>query len=321
MKLNNFKSVIVVAFVCFTTSLMANTNTKLDSGSSDAVLTSVAVAMDDSTNSSLNGDSSNAMANSGLAPLPVSKRPNGVFVRSLSQGKEIIAYDHIREGDVFYQKRIWRLIDVREKMNLPFKYPYHFPNETFFYMIHRAVLTGDVTAFDDEDFITTLAIDKVKQIGAGVDTVPQIDPITGEVTGYVPKVRELNYNDVNQFRVKEDWFFDEETSTMQVRILGIAPILELNVGGQKIPTPMYWVYYPDMRKTFSQKEIFNPKNDAVRMTWEDIMEFRYFSSYIIKESNVYDRTISSYVNGIDALLEGERVKTDIFNFEHDLWSY
>ena len=151
--------------------------------------------------------------------------------------------------------------------------------------------------------------------------MPVTDITTGEVTGYVPKVRELDVNKIYQFRLKEDWFFDEETSTMQVRILGIAPILDLSSGGSSLLTTMYWVYYPDMRPIFAKKEIYNPQNDAVRMTWEDIMEFRYFSSYIIKVSNVNDERIADYANGIDALLEGERVKTEIFNFEHDLWSY
>jgi gliding motility associated protien GldN len=320
MKLINLKISVLLVVALFTFSnVNASKSINLDSGASDAVV--ALQNMDDSTNSSMSGDSSGALANGGLAPLPVSKRMNGVFERKIYQEKQVIPYEHIREADVFWQKRIWRLIDVREKMNQAFKYPYHFPNETFFDMIHRAVLGGEVTAFEDEDYIKTLGIDKIKVIGAGVDTVPVIDPMTGEVTGYTPKVRELDYNKINQFRLKEDWIFDEETSTMQVRILGIAPILDMEVGGQVVKVPMYWVYYPDMRKIFARKEIFNPKNDAIRMTWEDIMEFRYFSSYIIKESNVYDRSISGYANGIDALLEGERVKTEIFNFEHDLWSY
>ncbi|MEY2828663.1 MAG: gliding motility protein GldN [Bacteroidota bacterium] len=320
MKFINLKiGVLLMAVLFVVSNAKANQSINLDSGTSDAI---VAITnMDDSTNSSMSGDSSGVMANGGLAPLPVSKRMNGVYERKIYQEKQVIPYEHIREADVFYQKRIWRLIDVREKMNQAFKYPYHFPNETFFDMIHRAVLGGEVTAFSDEDYINTMGIDKVKIIGAGVDTVPVIDPMTGEVTGYTPKVRDLDYNKINQFRLKEDWIFDEETSTMQVRILGIAPVLDMEVGGQVVKVPMYWVYYPDMRKVFARKEIFNPKNDAIRMTWEDIMEFRYFSSYIIKESNVYDRTISGYSNGIDALLEGERVKNEIFNFEHDLWSY
>ncbi|MEN9523005.1 MAG: gliding motility protein GldN [Bacteroidota bacterium] len=320
MKFNFLSFLSFVALLCcFTSTTYANQHLKLDSGSGDLIIASA--MLDDSTNSSSIGDSSNGLANGGVAPLPTSKRMNGVYERKIYQEKQVIPYEHIREGDVFWQKRIWRLIDAREKMNQPFKYKFHFPNETFFDMIHRSVLSGEVTAFEDEDFITTLPIDKVKSIGAGVDTVPTIDVITGEVTGYEPRTRELNYDLVNKFRIKEDWFFDEETSTMQVRILGISPILDKEIGGTITPLPMYWIYYPDIRKVFARKEIFNPKNDAVRMTWEDIMEFRYFSSYIIKESNVYDRTIASYSNGIDALLEGERVKNDIFNFEHDLWSY
>ena len=316
-----FKIVFFCVGVLFINSKsMAAQSAKADFGSEGAA--NITLLADDSSNNASVKDTSNAQANGSLKPLPVSKRLNGVFTRQIYQDKQIIPYDHIRECDVFWQKRIWRVIDVREKMNLPFKYPYHFPNETFFDIIHRAVLSGEVHAFEDEDFVDEKPIEKVKTLGAGVDTVPQIDPITGEVTGYVPKVRELDVNKIYQFRLKEDWFFDEETSTMQVRILGICPILDMSSGGSgSLLVPMYWVYYNDIRPILAKKEIFNPQNDAVRMTWEDIMAERYFSSYIIKVSNQNDERIADYANGIDALLEGERIKTEIFNFEHDLWSY
>ncbi len=318
------KQILKIGIFCISVlfinaNLMAAQSAKVDFGAEQSA--SVKLLMDDSTNNANGKDSSTAQASGALKPEPVSKRLNGVYERNNFKEKNIIPYDYVREADIFWQKRIWRIIDVREKMNLPFKYPYHFPNETFFYLIHSSVLKGEVQAFEDEDFINPMTIEKIKTIGAGVDTVPVTDPITGEVTGYVPKVRELDFNKVNQFRVKEDWFFDEETSTMQVHILGISPIYEMSSGGGSLPLPMYWIYYPDIRPFFARKEIYNTQNDAVRMTWEDIMEFRYFSSYIIKVSNVNDERIADYANGIDALLEGERVKTEIFNFEHDLWSY
>ena len=320
MKKQILKFVVLgIAVLLINSKLMAAQTAKIDFGAEQS--STVKLLADDSTNNPNGKDSSTVQASGGLKPLPVSQRLNSVYERNNFKEKSIIPYDYVREADIFWQKRIWRVIDVREKMNLPFKFPYHFPNETFFDVIHRAVLNGEVTAFDDEDFIVKKEISAIKTIGAGVDTVPVTDITTGEVTGYVPKVRELDVNKIYQFRLKEDWFFDEETSTMQVRILGIAPILDLSSGGSSLLTTMYWVYYPDMRPIFAKKEIYNPQNDAVRMTWEDIMEFRYFSSYIIKVSNVNDERIADYANGIDALLEGERVKTEIFNFEHDLWSY
>jgi hypothetical protein len=41
----------------------------------------------------------------------------------------------------------------------------------------------------------------------------------------------------------------------------------------------------------------------------------------MKESNVYDRNISTYKNGLDALLEGKRIEEEIFTYEQDLWEY
>jgi hypothetical protein len=54
---------------------------------------------------------------------------------------------------------------------------------------------------------------------------------------------------------------------------------------------------------------------------EDLFETRHFSAYVTKEENVYDRKIQEYAQGIDALLEGERIKKEIFEYEHDLWNY
>ena len=71
----------------------------------------------------------------------------------------------------------------------------------------------------------------------------------------------------------------------------------------------------------SQYEAYNTGNDAIRLSWEDIMEARFFSSYITKESNVYDRVIQEYATGLDALFESDNIKQKLFEFEHDLWSY
>jgi gliding motility associated protien GldN len=84
---------------------------------------------------------------------------------------------------------------------------------------------------------------------------------------------------------------------------------------------MYWVYYPDLRPILAKYEVFNPKNDAVRMSWEDLFEMRMFESFIYKESNVFDRNIQEYATGMDALLESDRIKGDLFTYEHDLWNY
>ncbi|MGB1017634.1 MAG: gliding motility protein GldN, partial [Chitinophagales bacterium] len=161
-----------------------------------------------------------------------------------------------------------------------------------------------------------------RMIGNSVDTTWQINAITLEDEQVVIE-NKLSWDKIVKYKVKEDWFFDEETSTFQVRIIGIAPVLEtFDENGNFIgDETMYWIYYPDLRPILAKYEAYNPGNNAVRLSWEDIFEARLFGSYIFKEDNVYDRVIQEYAAGLDALFESDNIKQKIFEFEHDLWSY
>ena len=248
---------------------------------------------------------------------------DGVYEKVTTVEKEIIPYDDIREADVFWSKRIWRVIDTREKMNLIFAYP-QLPLAE---IIHTAAMNGDLTAYDNsvidgDQFLEVLPADKVSEIGNSIDTTWQINAVTLEDEQVVVK-NELEWDKIVKYKIKEDWFFDEETSTFQVRIIGIAPVLETyDEGGNFIgDETMYWIYYPDLRPILAKYEAYNPGNNAVRLSWEDIFEARLFSSYITKEDNVYDRVIQEYATGLDALFESDNIKQKLFEFEHDLWSF
>jgi len=243
-----------------------------------------------------------------------------IVEKRLTVEKRVLPYDHIREADIFWEKRIWRVIDVREKMNLPFAYP----ERPFFTILMEAAESGEITVYSTEDdkFSIPLTPDEVDSMGASVDTIATVDPETYEETYQIVR-NEVNPLDVKRFRLKEIWFFDEETSTLQVRILGIAPLIEEfdDNGNFKYERPMFWVYYPEAREMLARERVFNVGNDSSPMTFEDLMEMRYFSSYIYKESNVFDRRLEDYLSGVDLLMESDRIKQEIFNFEHDLWSY
>lgn len=248
---------------------------------------------------------------------------DGAWVKTTTKEKDVVPYDFIREADVFWAKRIWRIIDVREKMNLPFKYP----QQPLSQIIHTAAKNGELTVYDPavvdaDQFKQVMSVDDVKKLGSRVDTVMQVNPVTLEEEQVIQK-NDFDPGKVVKYRIKEDWFFDEETSTMQVRIIGMAPVMEDYdaTGNYRGDMTMYWVYYPDLRPILAKYEVFNPKNDAVRLSWDDMFEVRLFESYIYKESNVHDRNIQEYATGADALIESDRVKQDLFTMEHDLWNY
>src|ERR1700735_5132574 len=69
---------------------------------------------------------------------------DGAYVKTTTKEKEVVPYDYVREADVFWAKRIWRIIDVKEKMNLPFKYP----QQPLAQIIHNAAKNGELTVYD-----------------------------------------------------------------------------------------------------------------------------------------------------------------------------
>jgi len=254
--------------------------------------------------------------------------------QNLIKEKAPLPYEPIREDDAVFRVRVWRMIDAREKMNLPFRYAASEDNgnQRFISILLRAITKGDITAFsgDDDRFTTPLtpqaAIDAFGS--GGKDTVPTYDA-DGNITGYQVRTKEINPDSVYKFEVKEEWIFDKETSRLYVRILGIAPVMPYtNSAGVQLEgsdRPLWWVYYPDARPVFARFEVYNPKNFAARMSWEDFFESRMFSSYIVKSSvdNPFDLPLSAVYpnNTLFRLLEGERVKDKIFNYEQSLWSY
>ena len=127
-----------------------------------------------------------------------------------------------------------------------------------------------------------------------------------------------------RYDIKEDWFFDKQRSMLDVRIIGICPVVynENSITGAiNGVKPLFWLYFPECRYVFQNFFVYNPENDAQRMSFDDLFWKRDFSSYIIKESNVFDRKVNPNWSGLDALLESERIREEMFTFEHDLWHF
>lgn len=129
--------------------------------------------------------------------------------------------------------------------------------------------------------------------------------------------------DIIQYRIKEDWFFDKERSLMDVRILAIAPVAysrdeQGQITGLK---ELFWLYFPHCRFVLNNYYVFNEHNDAQWMSFDDLFWKRRFTSVIYKESNVYDRKIEGYKTGVEALFEAEKVKEEIRTIEHDIWNF
>ena len=257
---------------------------------------------------------------------------DGAYVKETNLTKRVIPYPSLREADVMYVRRIWQDIDLRQKINQMFYFPVD-PIEdrkNLFDVIRYALeVEGSLTAYgtgpagDDDEFRYPYTGAQVDSVLNPIVIIPQFDPVTGEVIGSMEAETSLNSQDIVRYRVKEDWVWDRQRSQRQVRIIGIAPIIEKkdDEGNSQGLAPLFWLYYPECRYVFANAECYNYENDAQRRTFEEIFQKRYFSSYIVKETNVFDRSIADYAQGLDALLESERIKDELFTIEHDLWHY
>ena len=270
---------------------------------------------------------------------------NSVYKKEKHHNKRVQQYAPLRQSDVMWSRKIWREIDLRQKINHPFYYPENDgvaqtiqDRKSLIDVIYSAIQEGSITAYGnatrDDEFREEMSQDDIKKIGGAkeemVETTNWEKVAEGfseeESTEMTLSKKEFDRNQVKKWRLKEEWFFDKQRSVMDVRIIGMAPLKEDRdeVTGQLTGgfSPLFWVYFPEAREILINAEVFNlVKNNAERRTYDDIFWKRMFGSTITKESSVMDRKVNEYMVGLDALLEAERIKTEIFNIEHDLWEY
>lgn len=256
---------------------------------------------------------------------------NGAYKRTDIIQKKPMPLPTVRESDVFWSRKVWRVIDLREKMNLPLYYPTVEMDGrvNLISLLLKGIENGQITPYDaglDDEFKLPMSFDQVKErFGAEATTEEKIDFDTGERTT-VTVQGEIRPNDIKQYLVKEEWYFDKNNSTLNVRIIGICPIREFvragDTSGQVQREKLFWVYYPEARPLLSTNLVLNQYNSAQQTSFDDLFIKRTFNSYIVIAENVYNnRDISAYMNGKEAMMESKRIEDVIFNFEQDLWEY
>jgi gliding motility associated protien GldN len=259
------------------------------------------------------GQENRMMVKSAAAPL------DGVVEKKIRSEKRVLTYPHLRENDLLWEKKVWRLIDTREKMNLAFRYP----ETPFFQILINGIEQGAIQAYSPESdaFEYPMGQKEVLKELVTVDTLPIYDPITMEPSLQVVE-NHLDSEKVIRYRIKEVWYFDKKHGSLKVRMLGIAPMIveEDENGNFKYERPLFWVYYPDCREWLARHDYYQEGNDHRQMSWEDLFEMRRFASYITKESNVHDERLEDRLSGIDRLMEADRIQQEIFDYEIDLWS-
>lgn len=262
----------------------------------------------------------------------VSEPKDKAYDRAHIDDLKPIPYPYLRESDVFWEKRVWRVVDLKEKINQPLYFPERPQGRwrSLMQILWDSVLGGEITAYgyeqntDNFEELIPMTASQIEKELADSTLVPVIDPNDPTSTINQKVASPFEPSSVRQIRIKEDWVFDKQRSEMQVRIIGICPVKEdrdPTTGDFRGYEPLFWLYYPEIRPILARFEVFNRNNSSNRLTYDQLFLQRRFGSYIIKEDNVFDRYISDYAVDVDGLMESERIKNDLRNFEQELWVY
>ena len=248
-----------------------------------------------------------------------------------------LAYGYIDDRDILWSKTIWEIIDLDERINFPYYYPTDTLNlgpdrRALFHVLKKNLRNGSIKeVYDDDYFQSKLTYQEILDKLVAVDTTDmgreqlnageELDP------QFITR-RTITAAEIRQYRVKGTWYVNKRLGELKYRLLGIAPVapdvytLDLPEEEQDL-VELFWVWFPDARKSLNGSQVFNNRNSSQPITYDHMLNSRRFNALIYKEENVYeDRKIEEYIfeDALKQLLESERVKSVIRDFEQDLWN-
>ena len=267
--------------------------------------------------------------------------PEQIGVKTEAQIKkdndQPLEYGYVDDRDVLWSKTIWEIIDLNERVNFPYYYPTDTLNlgpdrRSLFDLLKLDLSRGRIKeVYNSSYFQEKLTYEEIQESLMAIDTIEAgYDQYNAE--GFVDpeyiNKRRITAAEIKQYRIKGTWYFNKRLGELRYRLLGVCPVAaDINIQAateeEEDLVELFWVWYPDARKTLNQNSIFNSRNSSQPITFDVMLNSRRFNSIIYKEENVYeDREVKDYIfeDALRQLLESERIKSVIRDFEQDMWN-
>ena len=268
------------------------------------------------------------------------KSPDKIGVRTDAQilldNDRPLEYGYVDDRDILYSRMIWEKVVLDERVNFPLYYPIDTNNignnrRSLFDVLMKNIKNGNIENIYDDSYFTTkrtlkdieAALKKVDTTELGIEQLNAGEELSAE---YIDR-RDITAADIVEYHIKGLWFFDKRLGELKYRLIGIAPVApDVNFidTDESDLVPLFWVFFPDAREVLHIAKAFNGKNSAIPISYDHLLNSRRFNGYVFREENIQgDRTVSEYINNnaLMQLLESDRIKEKIRNFEQDMWSY
>ena len=258
-----------------------------------------------------------------------------------------LPYGYVHDRDILMGKRIWEFVDLDERVNFPLYFPVEgdvmsSPDRRPLYnVLINGIKEGKITEVYDSSYFTTKKT--LKDIESSLYTVDTTDvgreQMNEDMEAYRKGTKkideefirktEIEAYDVSAYRIVGYWYFDKRQGELKYRLLGICPVVpdvfsKKNNDAELEYIDLFWVYFPSTRDILHEAKAFNNRNSAMPFSFDHLLNARRFNGMIYLEENVYgDRKIADYMkeNSQMQLLESDRVKEKIRDFEQDMWNY
>lgn len=253
----------------------------------------------------------------------------------VSKGDGPIAYQRVNQNDIIFEKKVWETIPLNEKANLIYYYPTEetLDRKPLFQILKEAIDNNTIEEVYYEDNFRA-RIDKKALQGKfnrkdttemGIEYANMGEKVPPE---YIIETA-LTARDVKEYRIMGTYYFDRNQGELKYRLIGIAPVVvDINTKGKDFEQTieLFWIFFPspEVRQTLYENYAYNERNSAMRSSFDYLLNARRFSATIYKTDNLYGNApIEDYVrdNAMQQLLEADRIKETIRNFEDDLWNY